>query len=188
MSDAVLEVFSDPLSAERLRRQLLQLARSRYRIADDAAEDVVQNALTSYLEVRHRYDARSNSQAILFGIFFKKCLEHIDRSTRERRRLSRYCTSSDAARQNPWIRPDAPAQSPGVLSQLIRTEDGHRIRDAIEQLRPGSRRLVQMIGMRGLGRQALLRDLGINSNTLDSRLHACRTELRGLLARDGVAI
>jgi DNA-directed RNA polymerase specialized sigma24 family protein len=41
---------------------------------------------------------------------------------------------------------------------------------------------------RGLGRQALIQDLGINRNTLDSRLHACRRELRGLLAHDGVAI
>lgn len=188
MSDAVLETFSDARSAERLRRQLLQLARTRYGIAADAAEDVVQNALTSYLEVRHRYEAGSNSQAILFGIFFKKCLEHIDRTCREKRRLNRYCSTADAARQNPWIRPDAPAQAPGVLQQLVRNEEGTRIREAIDRLRPGSRKLVQMITTRGLGRQALIRDLGINQNTLDSRLHACRTELRGLLARDGLAI
>jgi RNA polymerase sigma factor (sigma-70 family) len=188
MSDAVLETFSDVHSAERLRRQLLQLARSRYGISADAAEDVVQNALTSYLEVRHRYDASSNSQAILFGIFFKKCLEHIDRTCREKRRLHRYCATPDAARQNPWIRPDAPAETPGVLSQLIRNEEGCRIQAAIERLRPASRSLVQMIVTRGLGRQALIQDLGINRNTLDSRLHACRRELRGLLAHDGVAI
>ena len=188
MSDAVLETFSDARSAERLRRQLLQLARARYGIAPDSAEDVVQNALTSYLEVRHRYEAGANSQAILFGIFFKKCLEHIDRACREKRRLNRYCSSPDAARQNPWIRPDAPAEAPGVLNELIRDEEGCRIRAAIDRLRPGSRRLVQMITTRGLGRQGLISDLGINRNTLDSRLHACRNELRGLLARDGVAI
>ena len=188
MQDEVMDSLADPQTADRLREQLIQLARVRYSISHDAAEDVVQNALAAYIEVRRRYEASVNSQAILFGIFFNKCLEHIDRSVRESRRLRKYCTSADAARDNPWIRPGAPAQEPGVLTELVRREDGEQIEIAIGQLRPKSKELAQLITRRGMDRQQLISKLGINRNTLDSRLHVCRNELRRLLLREGVAM
>ena len=138
MSDEVLESLGDPSTAERTRSQMLQLARVRYHIQANEAEDVVQNAFMAYLEVRHRYAADTNSHAILFGILFMKCLEHIDRAVREKRRLETYCVTPDAARESPWLRPESVGDATGAVGVLIRREDGRRIRQAVKRLRPKS--------------------------------------------------
>ena len=175
------EPLGDTRTVEQIRSKLLWLAWARYRVARNEAEDVVQTAFTAYLEVRDRYTAVPDHGALLSGIFRHKCLKHIERSCVERRRMRRYCSTPDAARENPWIRPDRPGQSRSVLEELIRDETRGDIRRAIARLRPSSRRLVSMVVRGRMGRGDLIRALGLNKNTLDSRLHACRTELRRLL-------
>lgn len=187
-TDEVLRSLGDPETAERTRTQMVRLAQARYSINGNEAEDVVQNAFMAYLEVRHRYDAKSNSHAILFGILFMKCLEHIDRSVREKRRLERYCSTPDAARESVWLRPGSPGEEPSAIAQLIRNEDGKLIRRVVNRLRPKSRELAELITRNGLTRQDLIKRLRINQNTLDSRLHACRRELRSLLAEQEIAM
>jgi RNA polymerase sigma factor (sigma-70 family) len=175
------EPFDDAESVERLRSKLLCLAWSRYRVRRETAEDIVQTAFTAYLEVRHRYTHVEDQRAIVSGIFRNKCLAHIDRSVREARRFRRYVATPDAARENPWIRPHAPAQSPSVLEEIVNRETRNGIVRAIARLSPSSRRLVAMLVFGRMSRQDLIRELGLNKNTLDSRLHACRGELRRLL-------
>lgn len=187
MSGGPANILEDPASIERLRGRLVQIAWFRYRIPEAEAADVTQTAFASYLEVRHRYPVPGEHGAILVGIFRKKCLEHIARSVREQRRLKRYCESPDAARQNPWIRPVRAAQAPSVLDELTTRETGRQILDAIARLRPGPRRIASLIAYEGCARQDLLQRFDLNPNTLDSRLHTCRTQLRGLLRKAGVA-
>jgi RNA polymerase sigma factor (sigma-70 family) len=186
MTSDVPEFLADARSVEQLRERLLDLAHARYRVSRVDAEDVVQTTFTAYLQVHHRYPFVADQGAILYGIFRKKCAEYIDRSVREQRRLSRYCRTPDAARENPWIRPEAPAQTPAVLDDLLRREARTRILEAIAELRPASRELVTLILTRELRRKELIGRLRINKNTFDSRLHACRAELRTILRRKGV--
>lgn len=188
MTDEVLDSFQHPDLAGRLRDRMIQRARGKFGISADEAEDVVQNALTVYLEVHHRYTHVGNPSAILFGIFHKKCLEHVDQSVREKRKLRRYCESPDAARSNPWIRPDMPAQTGSVLQQVIRDEEGRKILGAVKRLRPKSGEIARLVVEQSVGRRELVSMLGINANTVDSRLHDCRMELRKILSRDGIAI
>jgi len=187
-ADEVVDLLSSSEAADRLRSRLTQLAWKRYSIRADAAEDVIQNAVAAYLEVRGRYEKDTNSTAILYGIFFRKCLEYISASVREDRRMRRYCVTPDAARENAWIHPDRPGQAPSVLSELIDREDASTISGAFEKLRPNSRRLAWLITQRGMKRQELIEHLGVNPNTLDSRLLACRKELRSLLGRRDIAV
>jgi len=180
--------LEDPAYAERISTKLVQLAWFRYRIRVQRAEDVVQTTFATFLTVRHRYEKVADHPAILIGIFRKKCLEHIDRSVREQRKLDRYCHAADAVRENPWIRAVRPGQARSVIDELIDREEGSRITDAIERLRPSSRELVSKIVDDGMGRRELIEELGLNKNTVDSRLHVTRRELRqALKSRDIIA-
>jgi RNA polymerase sigma factor (sigma-70 family) len=183
MHVGLLEDLSHSRFVERLGTRLTRLAWFRFRIRQTEAEDIVQTALAAYCQVHGRYSSDIDHRAILVGIFRKKCLEHIDRSAREQRRFVRYCANQDAARENPWIRPDLPGQTPSVLEELVRADEKRQILDALAQLRPASRRLIELMVERNMGRRDLIDHLRLNKNTLDSRLHVCRLELRRLLAR-----
>lgn len=183
--DGLEKVLGDADALERLGSKLVRLAWFRYRIPEVEAEDVLQNTFAAYLEVRDRYAVLAEHRAILVGIFRKKCLEHIERSVREKRRLHRYCSTADAVRENPWLRPSSSGGS-GVLDDLVRKETRGRILEAIAELQPRSRKLADLIGRDGLGRGELIELFELNKNTLDSRLHACRSQLRTLLGRRDV--
>ncbi len=173
--------LDEPAYVERLSKKLVHLAWFRYRIRTERAEDIIQTAFATFLAVRHRYEKVADHPAILVGIFRKKCLEHIDRSVREQRKLDKYCHTADAARENPWIRPGRAGQAPSVVDQLIDREERSQIVSAIEHLRPSSRELVSSIVDEDMGRKELIEHLGLNKNTVDSRLHVTRRELRELL-------
>jgi RNA polymerase sigma factor (sigma-70 family) len=183
MEEESESLLGDSHALETLAAKLRQIARFRYRIRPADADDVVQTTFATYLEVRHRYEAVADQRAILVGIFRKKCLEYIDRSVREQRRLQRYCTTADAARENAWIKPSSPGHAPSVLDDLTRAEERREILEVIDNLRPSSRTLVDMIVNRNMGRTDLIAHLGLNKNTLDSRLRSCRIELSGMLRK-----
>src|SRR5262245_22345273 len=181
MTDGGPEFLGDVEALESLSARLLEHAHARYRVSRADAEDVVQTTFAAYLQVRHRYEGAPDQGAILYGIFRKKCAEHIDRSVREQRRLARYLSTPDAAPENPWLRPDAPGETCAALDDILLTETRRRIREAIQELRPASRELIALIVGRDMRRQEIIERLRLNKNTFDSRLHACRAELRALL-------
>ena len=167
--------------ADRIAQKLTQIAWFRYRIPVDQAQDVVQSAFAAFLEVRHRYETVADHPAILVGVFRKKCLEFIDRSVREKKKIARYCASADAARENPWIRPQSAGEAPSVLDEIVHKEEREQISDAIDELRPTARSLIALMMAKGFDRQALIDHLKLNKNTVDSRIHITRRELRRLL-------
>jgi RNA polymerase sigma factor (sigma-70 family) len=177
-------LLDDARVLDDLRTTMLHIASSRYRIRGADAEDVVQSAFVTYLEVGHRYRPAEHP-AVVVGILRKKCLERIDRGARERRRFLRYCTTPDAARENRWLRPVPAAREGCALEALARRETDRGISAALSELRPSSRELVTLIAVDGAGRRELIARFNVNKNTFDSRLRSCRTELRGLLAEYG---
>jgi RNA polymerase sigma factor (sigma-70 family) len=169
--------------AARLKSSLLYLARRKFRISRDAAEDLVQSALLTYLEVRHRYPRSEEHARILVGIFRNKCREHIERCVRTARGMhalrSTLATKADRVAA---ARPES-TMAGGVLGEIVQHEDGRRILRALSQLRPQASEMFRLITEEGVSRRELMRRYGLNANTLDSRLHAYRKELRALLDR-----
>jgi RNA polymerase sigma factor (sigma-70 family) len=172
----------------RFQTGLVYLARRQYRLSRDVAEDLVQAALVTYLEVRHRYPRTEEHLRILVGIFRNKCREHIARSVRAARDL-------DALRQTaalpggpaPGVRGD-PTRENGVLGAMVDREDARLILEALARLRPQAREMFRLIAEDGLTRKQLMERFGLNANTLDSRLHTYRGELRKILAGVGFAV
>jgi DNA-directed RNA polymerase specialized sigma24 family protein len=182
----MIQQLSDVETFGKIREKLVYLAWHKYRIRRDFSEDIIQIAITTYCEVRGRYSGESNQYGILLGIFNKKCLEHIDRSVRERRRLEKYLTRPDNTRGNPWLDPEGNGASRGVLDDLVHREEGRLILSAIADLRPEAKEMFRLLVDEEMGRQGLLSHYGLNKNTLDSRLHVFRTELRSLLRKADV--
>ncbi len=173
----------------RFKERLLYLARRQYRIPADAAEDIVQAAMLTFLQVRERYPREEEHTRILVGIFKNKCREHINADVRRKRGmlvLRAALEAGDAAR-SPVAR-SAPSQDTGVLADLVNQEDGSIILRALGELRAPAREMFRLIIEEGATRTDLVRRLGLNKNTLDSRLHTYRRELRTVLEQLGVKI
>jgi RNA polymerase sigma factor (sigma-70 family) len=171
---------------EQARERLVYLAWRKYGISSEDAEDVVQNAVTTYCEVRARYAGEKNQYAILVGIFYKKCLEFIYRSKREQRQFRSYCSATNS---RPGIlRPSSGdvTRNIGVLSNLVSQEEGRMILAALAEVRPQARALFRPMIEEELERREMIRQLGVNKNTFDTRLRAARKELRELLRCKGV--
>jgi RNA polymerase sigma factor (sigma-70 family) len=169
-----------------LESKLLYLARRQFRIPRDVAADLVQSSLLVFLEVQHRYPRIEEHPQILVGIFRNKCREHIERSVRAARALNGLKASAESGDPTIAAVRARNRSNGGVLGEVVRQEDGRRVIRAIESLRAPARELFRLITEEGLSRQELIRRLGTNPNTLDSKLHAYRKELRRILRRDGL--
>lgn len=168
-----------------LRSRLIYLAWRRYRIGNVEAEDIVQASLLTYLEVRDRYGDEENHVGILSGIFRNKCREHIDLSIREKKRLAAPRVRRTADAGSPLIPFDQTA--PSALQSLVKREEGRLILEALSQLRPEALEAFHLLLDRDVGRKGLIDRLRMNKNTVDSRLHLYRKELRRLLRARGVS-
>jgi RNA polymerase sigma factor (sigma-70 family) len=177
--------LGDETRLAELRSRLIVIAMRSYRLRHAEAEDVAQSALATDLEVNGRYGPEENHLGILHGIFRNKCLEYLDRNRRERQGLGRLVTQPDAARDRPWLVPEGQG-APGAMEELLRREEGRLILDALAHLRPETLALFRRLAR--LGRRALIAELGANKNTVDSRLHAGRRELKALLQARGISI
>ena len=168
----------------RLDDRLIYFARRWYGLTPSVAEDLVQSALLTMLEVRGRYPEAEHPH-VLLGIFRNKCREHIDRRVRAARRLrTLQAAVHEGSDAPPAVSVDAKAEE-GVLDELVQRENGGLILEALAELRPKAREMFRLIE-EGVSREELSRRYGLNKNTLDSRLHTYRKELRTLLARRGV--
>lgn len=178
-------MIQDGKLIEDTRARLIYLAWRRYRIPRETAEDLVQNALATFLEVRDRYVRVEEHPRVLTGVFRNKCREYIDSRVREQRKFRELACSADARREIPSVAPEGERAAYGVLDQIVKGEEAAIILEALAELRPEAREMFELIVEDGASRKDLIERYGLNKNTLDSRLHVYRRELRALLAQRG---
>lgn len=170
------------LDGERKSR-LLYLARRRYGLGADAAEDLLQAALLTFWQVRDRYPREDEHVPILVGIFRNKCRESVTQRVRESSRSAKLRTRLEAGTVG-VARAQAPeAAQGGLLQGLVAREDGRKILEALASLRPAAREFLMLLGEGGLSRAQMIERYKLNPNTLDSRLRTYRNELRRELRR-----
>lgn len=170
----------------RLQERLLYIGWRRYRIPRDVCEDLFQAALVTYLEVRDRYPRLEEHPRILVGIFRNKCREHIDRHVRQEKKRRALHDSVRRGEVGTSVLAPNPTADDGIVDELVRREEETLILEALAQLRPPAREMLSLIIEQGLTRKELIDRYGLNKNTLDSRLHTYRKELRKLLAQRGI--
>lgn len=182
----MIQQLADPKVFDKVYEKLLFLAWHKYRIQRGDAEDIAQNAVTTYCEVRERYAEEENQYGILLGIFNNKCLEFIDAAVRDKKRMERLSATPDARRTNPWLDPEGHGAPRSVIEDLVKKENGRLILAALAEMRPEAREMFDLLAKERVGRKGLIEKYGLNKNTVDSRLHVFRKELRSLLEGKGV--
>ena len=78
--------------------------------------------------------------------------------------------------------------APKAVLEEVQKEDAEAILGALAELLPEAREMFRLLVEEEVGRQGLIEEYGLNKNTLDTRLHVFRKELRDLLKKRGVAI
>ncbi len=178
----------EPNEKDELRSRLLYFAGRWYGMANDVAEDIAQDALLTFIQVRDRYPDPAEHRAILVGIFRNKCREYIAKDVRAVRGLKALRSATEAGDPKVASKPTLASRDDGILHDLVHRENGGIILEALSSLRPKAREMFRLILEEGCSRAELVERMGLNRNTLDSRLHAYRAELRDILARRGVHI
>lgn len=183
----MLKELGNPEKFEEVRRRLILIAGFKYRIRECDAEDIAQTALTAYCEHDERYRNETNQMGILVGIFKKKCLEYIDHSTKTTHQLKRIVQETAGNDDSPF-KPERGGTARPVIDQVIRREDGDRIVEALQELKPQARELFELLLEEDVGRNGLMKRYQLKANTLDSRIRSARLELRDILKSRGICI
>jgi RNA polymerase sigma factor (sigma-70 family) len=180
---ALMAALADETESRTLFSKASFIARARYGLRVEDAEDVFHEAVATYLVVHSRYGPADNHFGLLVGIFHKKALEHLGARDRTGRVARRFVAR---------LRSDRPGIARGedpqgaAVERVIREEDAELIRAAIESLNDEGRQMLLSLAEGRLSRLEMIAELGVNRNTFDTRLRALRQRLRERLSRSGV--
>jgi RNA polymerase sigma-70 factor (ECF subfamily) len=141
--------------------------------AEDA-RDVLQDAfLNAYLALEN-FKGDAQLYTWLYRIAMNTAMTH---KRKERVALSRKVARGEAAEEpvdrSAYNRPE---------SNMVRTEEGQRVQDALAKLSPEHRLVLILKDMDGQKYEEMAEALGVPIGTIRSRLHRARLELRELLA------
>jgi len=143
--------------------------------AEDA-RDVLQEAfLNAYLALES-FKGDSQLYTWLYRIAMNTAMTH---KRKERVALSKRISRPDAAEEpadhSAYNRPE---------SNMVRSEEGQRVQNALGKLSPEHRLVLILKDMDGQKYEEMAEALGVPIGTVRSRLHRARLELRELLERD----
>lgn len=181
--EALMVALADESRASTLFSKLCFIARARYGILPQDAEDIFHEAVVTYLAIHERYPAGDNHFGLLVGVFHKKSLEFLDGQDRRGRVAKRFVAKLQADR--PVL---ARGEDPrgAAVDQVVREEDAALIRSAIAALSPDARELLLTLADGRMTRLELIEALGVNRNTFDTRLRGVRLRLMQVLEQSGV--
>lgn len=137
------------------------------------ADDLVQQAFLEIARTASRFDTELSGRAWLYGVATMMIRRH-------RRSLARI-----AARLRTWasVRPLETAPPPDASSELDETTS--RLSIALERMSPKKREVFVLVAFEGLSGDEVARLMGIPLNTVWTRLHHARQELRAALEEAG---
>ncbi len=180
---ALMEALREPDRSAALFAKVCFLARARYGIRPQDAEDIFHDAIVTYLNVHERYPPRDNHFGILVGIFHKKALEFLGSKERDGRVARRFVMRLQADR--PAVARGEDPRGPTV-DHVVRDEDASLIRGVLRTLSDEAREMVLTLAEGRRTRLELIDELGVNRNTFDTRLRSIRLKLRRALEAAGV--
>lgn len=137
--------------------------------------DVVQDTFVALWKDARRFRGDGDVAAWLWGIAF-------------RRMVSRLRSRKDVVLLPDWEGPmSAPAlgRSPAAEDEVLLGVEYGDLADAMRRLSPEFRAVVQTVVLDGLTTKEAGRLLGVRENTVKTRLHRAKAQLRGSLAGVG---
>lgn len=179
----LMAALADARRTGALFAKLAFMARTRYGLSSNDAEDAFHEAVATYLSIHGRYPPADNHFGILVGIFQRKVLEHLGHRERDGRIARRFVARLRA--DQPLLARGEDPEGPAA-DRVVRSEDAELIRNAIGALSPEGRELLLTLAEGRATRLELIEELGVNRNTFDTRLRALRLRLRDVLTEAGV--
>lgn len=180
---ALMAALDDDERSRTLLAKTSYIARTRYGIRAQDAQDIFHESVATYLTIHSRYPEHENHFGILVGIYHRKALEFLGAVKRSGRVAERLAAK---------LRADRPTVARGedpegaAAESVIRAEDAKLIRDAIDSLQPESRAMLLALADGECSRLEMIESLGINRNTFDTRLRVLRLRLKRMLGANGV--
>ncbi len=154
----LFDAYSDDI-----RRFILRMG-----VREGDADDLVQNAFLAAARSAGRFNSEYTVRAWLFGIAAMMVRRH-------RRSVARL-----ALRLVAWS--EEPRESPPAPDGLVQhRQQIDRLREALEHLAPKKREAFVLVALEGIPGEQAARALGVPVNTIWTRLHHARRELRQAL-------
>lgn len=152
----------------------------------EEGDELYQDAMLILLEKLDRLDMEQNIKSYVISIALKLWQ---NRRRKWMRRLRLVPVDSLEALEEQGIQPGGPGESPE--DALIRRQQVHMVRQAVEQLPEKYRLPIQMYYSADLSISAIARILELPENTVKSRLHRAKDQIRRKLEEmeyEGTAI
>jgi DNA-directed RNA polymerase specialized sigma24 family protein len=181
----LMAALADEARVKKLQAKVCFLARARYGILPQDAEDIFHDAVATYLVIRNRYGSKDNHFGLLVGIFHKKALEFLDVRDRQGRIAKRFVNRLRAAR------PDvARGEDPyGTADErIIRSEEAGLIQEVVAELPEEWREVLLAIAEKRETRLSVIERMQMNRNTFDTRVRRWRLELKKKLLDSGIEV
>jgi RNA polymerase sigma-70 factor (ECF subfamily) len=141
----------------------------------DVVEEAVQETLLVVWRDAHRFDGRGRVSSWIFGIAYRRALKRLASET------SRVERERSAAREEIRREPQ-----PGPEGRLHARERAAAVWQALAELSPEQRAVVELTFYEGLSYRAIAEIVGCPVNTVKSRMFHARQRLRDLLPALGV--
>jgi RNA polymerase sigma-70 factor (ECF subfamily) len=162
-----------------VRRYQDRLYNTVYRLVDNAedAQDIVQDAFLNAYQALDHFKGDSLFFTWLYRIAVNTAISL--------KRKHRAAISMDVGRDQGGVAEPADTSDLSRPEQALeRTEQEHRIQNALNRLSPEHRAVLVMKDMEGQKYEAMAEVLQVPIGTIRSRLHRARLELRDLLSQD----
>lgn len=152
---------------DQVRRFVLRMG-----VREADADDLVQNTFLGALRSSSRFDADYPVRVWLFGIAAMMV-------RRYRRSAARF-----AARLRDWAHEPPTSVIPPPDGLAEQHQQTLRLSEALERLSPKKREAFTLVVLQGISGEQAARALGVPVNTIWTRLHHARRELRRCLDRE----
>lgn len=141
----------------------------RIGVCPSEADDLVQATFLEVLRAAPRFDVSLSAKSWLFGVATVMVRRH-------RRSFAR-----SAARVLAWAHLGHDTEQASAHEELEHREEKRLFRQALDRLSPKKREAFTLVVLEGLSGEEAARALGVPVNTVWTRLHHARRELRVLL-------
>ena len=143
-------------------------------------EEVCQEVFLAVIKNLLSFQGGSQFQTWLFRIAANKARDYRERQRAAKRGGGQSILSLHAEDAETGLTIDPPSSAPAPDATLLNTERAELVRDALDQLEPPCREIIELRYFGDLSYDDLSRELDLNPKTVSSRLSKCLDKLEAV--------
>lgn len=143
-------------------------------------EEVCQEVFLAVIKNLQSFQGGSQFQTWLFRIAANKARDYRERQRAAKRGGGQSILSLHAEDAETGLTIDPPSSAPAPDATLLNTERAELVRDALDQLEPPCREIIELRYFGDLSYDDLSRELDLNPKTVSSRLSKCLDKLEAV--------